>query len=140
MPSNLAEVNLSELRSMASASSFPVVFRAVWSSDRADFAHRPSAGEHLVPAHELFTKDNIAQAIRRRSAQFPISGQIAVRTKRKLHAHRYFAQMGAARRIRLHGPSGVLPLEVVRYVKGPAHANLLKQVKGPLPGMASAFR
>ena len=47
-PSNLADVNLSELHAMASESPFPVVFRAVWSSARAAFAALSSAGEYLV--------------------------------------------------------------------------------------------
>ena len=38
MPANLADVNLSELHAMASASPFPVAFRAVWPTARAAFA------------------------------------------------------------------------------------------------------
>ena len=68
LPSNLADVNLSELHAMASASPFPVAFRAVWSSARAAFAPLSSSGEHLVPAHELFTQDSLVLAIRRHSA------------------------------------------------------------------------
>ena len=131
LPSNMDEVNLSELRAMASASPFPVAFRAVWSSARAAFAPLSSPGEHLAPAHELFTKDSLVLAIRRRSAQFSVSGKIAVRAKRILHAPRSFTRMGPARRIRLLGSSDVLPSEVGRYAKDAAHANLLKQAKGP---------
>ena len=99
-----------------------------------------SAGEHIAPAHELFTKDNLAHAIPRHSTQFAVSGHISVRAKSKHRAPRSFPKMGRAQRIRLIGSPAVPPREVDRYVKDANHANLLKQVKGPLPGMASASR
>ena len=86
LPSNLAEVNIAELHAMASASPFPVAFRALWSSARAAFAPLSSAGEHLVPAHELFTKDSLVMAIRRHSAQFARSGTITARPLKSLRA------------------------------------------------------
>ena len=60
--------------------------------------------------------------------------------KKKLHAPLSFAKMGPAQRIRLVGSPDVLPREVGRFIKDANHANFLKQVKGALPGMASAFR
>ena len=140
LPSNLDDGDLSELHAMASASPFPGAFRAVRSSARAAFAPLSSAGAHLVPAHELFAHDSLVLAIRRHSAQFSVSGQIVVRAKRKLHAPRPFTKMGPAQRVRPLGAPAVLPHEVDRFVKGAAHANLLKQAKAPLPGMASASR
>ena len=83
--------------------------------------------------------EHIVRAIRRRSAQFAVSGQIDVRAKRNPRAPRAFSKMGHAHRIRLLGSSDVLPLSVDRYVKDAAHSNLLKQAKRPLHGMASAF-
>ena len=97
----------------------------------------PSAGEHLVPAHELFTQDSLVLAIRRHSAQVAASGQIAVRAKRKLHVPRSFTRMGPAHRIRLIGSPDVLPREVDRFAKDATQANLLIQVKCYIPGMAS---
>ena len=140
LPSNLADVNLSDLHAMASASPFPAAFWDAWSSARAAIAPISAAGEHLVPAHELFTKDSLVLAIRRRSAQFAVSGQIAVYMKKKLHEARPFTKMGPAQRIRLLGPSDVLPREVGRYVKDATQTNLLKQANESLPGTESAFR
>ena len=99
-----------------------------------------SAGEHLAPAHELFTKDSLITAIRRRSAQFAVSGEIAVCTMKNLRAPRSFTKMGPAQRIRLLGSSSVLPRQADRYIKDATQANLTKQVKDSLPGMASASR
>ena len=48
--------------------------------------------------------------------------------------------MGPVQRIRLLGSPAVLPREVGRYVRDATQANFLKQAKGSLPGMASAFR
>ena len=81
-----------------------------------------------------------ARAIRRHSAQYSAPGQISVRTKKKLRVPRSFSKMGPAQRIRLLGSSDVIPSTVDRYVKDASHANLLKQAKGSLPGMADAFR
>ena len=86
LASKLVEVNLSELHAMALLSPSPLVFRAVWSSARAAFDSLSSAGEYIVPAHELFTNDALARAIRRRSAQYAVSGQIDVRARRMLRA------------------------------------------------------
>ena len=79
-------------------------------------------------------------AIRRHSAQYAAAGPIAVRAKRRLYVARPISTMGPAHRIRLIGSSDVLPRAVDRYIKDAAHDNLLKQVKGSLPGMASYFR
>ena len=140
MPSNLDEVNLSELHAMASLSPSPVAFMAVRSSNRAVSDALSSDGEYLVPAHELFTNDDLARAIRRHSALYASSGSIDVRAKRKLRAPRTCCKMCHAQRIRLMGSSAGLPRTADRYIKDATHANVLKPVKGFLPGMASAFR
>ena len=136
MPSNLDEVNLSELHAMASLSPFTVVFRAVWPSDRAAFATLSYDGEYLAPANELFAKDDRARAIRRHSAQCASSGPIAVRTKRKLRDPRSFPRWAP----RSGYAYWALPLYFLALVTAATHANFLKQVKGSLPGMESASR
>ena len=140
LPSNLAEVHVSELHSMATASPFPVVLRALWSSARMAYAPLSSAGEDLTPAHELFTQDSLVKAIRRHSAQFAHSGTIAAKSSSTIKAPKAFDKMGPARKIRYLKSSAVHPLQVNRFIKDQTQANLLKQVKGSLPGMASAFR
>ena len=130
LPSNLAEVNASELHVTAAASPFPVAFRALWSSARTAFAPTSSAGEHLVPAHEMFTQDTLVKAIRRHSAQFARSGAITARPRTSLRAPPAFEKMGPAQRIRFLGSSAVRPLQVDRFIKDSTQANLLKQVKG----------
>ena len=134
MHSNLDEVNLSELHAMAFLSPFRVVFRAGWSSDRADFSSFSSDDEYLAPAHELFANDDIDRAIRRHSSQYASSGPISFRAKRKLRAHRSFSKMGHAQRIRLLGSFAVLPRTVDRYIKDSTHANSLKQANESIQG------
>ena len=140
LPSNLAEVHVSELHSMAAASPFPVVLRALWPSARTAYPPTSSAGEDLTPAHELFTQDSLVKAIRRHSAQFARSGAIATRPSSTLKDPRAFEKLGHSQKIRYLKSSAVRPLQVNRFIKDQTQANLLKQVKGSLPGLASAFR
>ena len=125
---------------MAAASPFPVVLRALWSSARTAYAPISSAGEHLTQAHELFTQDSLVKAIRRHSAQFARSGTITTRPSKTIKAPRAFGKLGPAQKIRYLESSAVHPRQVSRFIKDQTQANLLKQVKGSLPGLASAFR
>ena len=99
-----------------------------------------SAGEYLAAAHEIFTSDDLALAIRMHSDQYASSGSISVRTKRKLRAPRPFSKLGHAHRIRLLRSSAIVPRVLDRYIKDATHANFLNQAKGPLPGVASSSR
>ena len=115
--------------------------RAICSASRTDSsASSTSAAEYLVPARELFAKDSLLKEIRRHSAQFSRTGEISVRTHNKLHMPESSSRLGKARKLRLLKSAGVLPCAVDRYIKDGTHANILKQVNGSLPGMASAFR
>lgn len=140
LPPSLAAVDRSDLHAMALNSPFPAVSRAVWSSARAAFSAFSSAGEYLDPAHALLAKGDLVLAPRRHSAQYASSGPIAVRTKKKMRAPRPSSKLGPAKRIRLLKSPAVTPRALCLFVKDATQANLLKQVYGSLPGMASAFR
>ena len=48
--------------------------------------------------------------------------------------------MGPAQRIKLFSSGQLIPRAVARFMEENTQANLLKQVRGSLPGVASAFR
>ena len=63
-----------------------------------------------------------------------------MRTTRKLHLPRNFRKLGPAHRIKAPKDAALNPRVLDRFVFDATSANLLKQVKGSLPGMASAYR
>ena len=98
------------------------------------------SAEYPTPAHAVFTQDSLAKAIRKHAAQFASTGQLRIATKKKLHIPRNFSQRGPSQRIKLLQSAALVPSVLDRYVKGATQANLLKQVRGSLPGISSAFR
>ena len=55
LPSDLADVCLSDVHALADNSPFPAAPRAVWSNARSSSAAASSASEYLVPDRVMFT-------------------------------------------------------------------------------------
>ena len=51
-----------------------------------------------------------------------------------------FPRMVPARRTKLLASGQILPKTVARFAEGRTQSNLLKQVRGSIPGIASSFR
>lgn len=102
LPFGSSRVTPAEAHHLALGSPNPAAMRAMWSASRTDSrAPRTSAAEYLFPAHELFAKDPLLKATRRRPAQFSRTGKTSVRTHNKLQIARIFSKLGPARKIRL---------------------------------------
>ena len=79
------------------------------------------------------------KALKAHAKQFASTGKLRVRTT-KHHLPRAFGRLGPAQKIKVLQASAMAPRILDRFVVDDAKANLLKQVRGPLPGMASAYR
>ena len=139
LPSDLADVCLSDVHTMASNSPFPAAFRVIWSIARSSSAAASSDAVYLSPAQEVFTKNDLVSANRRHPEQYAVSGKLAAWDERKLNVPRCFSILGPAQRIRLRKSSAIAPRVVERY-KDATDANLTNLAKWALLGMASAFR
>ena len=114
-------------------------FRLCGGLARSSFA-QGSSGDHLIPPNKSLTRDSPTLDLKRRNRQFQQSGKLSVRIRDKVHLPSTFDRMGPAREIQLLTKSVVTPLHVSRFVADNAQSNLLKQVRGSLPGVSSAFR
>ena len=139
-PKALAILTAADFYDLSIKSPFPAVARALWTVARTTVVPPSSSAEYLTPAHAVFTQDSLVKAIRTHAAQYASTGQLRVATKKKLHIPRNFSQLGPSQRIKLLQAAALVPSVLDRYVKDATQANLLKQVKGSLPGMSSAFR
>ena len=139
-PAHLARLSPADFYELSNQSPFPPAARALWSISRVTINTPSPSAEYLTPAHALFTQDSLVQAIKRHKSQFASTGQLRVATKKKLHIPKNFSRMGPAQRIKLLQSAALVPAVLDRYIKDATQANLLKQVRGSLPGMASAFR
>ena len=141
LPFDLSRITPAEDHQLERESPTPTAFRAQWSDSRTDSsASSTSDAEYVAPAHELFAKDSLLKAIRRHSAQFARTGKISARAHTQLRQPASFSKLGPAHKIRLLKSAGMLPSAVDKFINDNTKANLLKQVKVSLPGMASAFR
>ena len=99
-----------------------------------------SSVDHLIRPRKFLTREPLALALKRHNHQFQQSGKLSCRIRDKTHLPSTFARLGPARKIHLVMKSDATPLQVSRFVAVNAQANLLKQVRGSLPGVTSAFR
>lgn len=134
MPSSLAFMNISEVRSAALNSPPPAVFRALWHISRS-LATAHSAAEYLVPGSDMFTQDPTVKDIRRHSDLFAAAGRLTIRKGRRLQVLRSFARMGPAHRIRLLKYSAVIPRALGIFIKDSKQANCPRKAKSSFPGL-----
>ena len=138
-PGKLARLAAPDLQPMFESPPAAAALRTMWAALRAD-ASISVAPDQPLPAHAVFAQDPLAKASRAHSALFQRSGQLVLRTPRRAHLPRHFRKLGPAQRIEVLRPSALSPLILDRFIFGATGANLLKQVRGSLPRMASAFR
>ena len=115
------------------------LLRPLWAAARATSAS-PTQGAFLAPDHSAVDKTALVKALKAHAPQVDRSGKLVLRTARKLHLPRKFGPMGPAQRIKILRAAALAPRAMGRFVFDAASDNLLKQVKGSLPSMASAFR
>ena len=94
----------------------------------------------MIPPRKFLTRDSLTKASKRHTHQFQQSGQLNVRIRDRVRLPSTFARLGPARKIQLLMKSDIDPLQINRLVADNVQANLLKQVRGSLPGVSSAYR
>ena len=99
----------------------------------------PVPGTFMVHGNASLTNTSLAKALRAQPAHVQNSGKIILRASRKLHLPRHFGQFGPAQRIRVLRPDATTSRAMIRFVFEATSANLLKQVRGSPPSMASAY-
>ena len=138
-PPSLAAVPLSAVFALCEGSPEPMAISALRSVGRIALTEGSSA-DRLIPPRKFLTRDSLTPALKRRNRQFQQSGKLIVRIRGNVRLPSTFPRMGPSRKIQLLMKSDVTPLQVSRFVEDNAQANLLKRVRGSLPGASSAFR
>ena len=105
----------------------------------AVFTHGGTAAQLFQPPGTV-SQDTALKALKRHAKQFRTSRKITIHPPKKLRASAEFARMAPSMKINRLASGRVMPRAVSRYVADSTQANLLKQVRGSLPGMASDFR
>ena len=139
-PSNLGVLSPGDFQPLSEAAPHPQLLRALWCVARSDDAFPSSAHTYLLPPHPAVNKDSLTKAVKAHTSKLQRTGKLVMRTTRKLHLPKDFGKLGPAQRIKTLKAAALNPRVLDRFVFDATSANLLKQVKGSLPGMASAYR
>ena len=139
LPSDLATVGADQIHPHCASSEHPRIIRALWGACRPSFSIGDSA-DCLVRPHGFLTKDALVSAVRRHSRQFQRHGRLEFRTPDKLHAPAGFSRLGPSQKIKMLKSNRVMPRQLNGFIANGTQANFLTQVRGSLPGLASAFR
>ena len=138
-PLDLAEVPMSAVFALCEGTPHPQAIAALWSVSRSCLKGGTSA-DHLIPPHKFLTRESLTKALKRHTRQFQESGKLQVRVRNRVHLPGTFAKMGPAQKIQLLLKSDITPLQADRFVADNLQTNLLKQVRGSLPGVSSSYR
>ena len=138
-PEDFDAIPPEEIHQLCQLSPRPNVARAFWGAQRANVTYGATA-VLLAQPPGVVSRDSFLKAVKRRAQQFERPGRLRVRARKKLHVPAVFSRMGPSQKIKLLAPGVALPGAVRRFVEDIAQANLLKQVRGSLPWIASAFR
>ena len=138
-PEDSGAILPADVHALCEQSPEPRVDRAFWGAQRANMTYGATA-VHLIQPPGVVSPDSFLNSTKRHAKQFERWGKLRVRTSKKLKTPPNFARMGPAQRIKLFSSGQLIPKVVNRFMQENLQANLLKQVRGSLPGIASAFR
>ena len=138
-PSDLGLLPPGQLNPLFDGCPLPKLLRALWSISRP-LDSQPATSDYLAPDHTAFAQNSLVKAAKAHAKQFALAGMLRLRTTTKHHLPRAFGRLGPAQQIKVLQASTMAPRILDRCVADAAKANLPEQVRGPLPGMASAFR
>ena len=131
-PGRLAHFTAEDIQPLVELAPDARVLRTVGAALRADSSQSAVPGQ-IIPSRAVLTNDALVKAIQAHSAQFQRSGQLTMRTKRKLRLPRHFGNLGPAQRIKIARPDSLPPRILDRYVFGAKSANIPKHVRGAIP-------
>ena len=139
LPVDLGRLPPAQLRVIFEGCPSPQLLRTFWSITRSSDSY-PASADYVTPDHTAFTQDSLAKAVKSHSKQFASTGKIRVRTANRHHLPRSFGRLGAAQKIKTMQAAHMAPRAIDRFGADADKADLLKQVRGSLPGVASALR
>ena len=138
-PELLGSLSLTEVESFADQSQDMTVLRAVWRVMRLTFS-QPSSADHLTAAHEPLTANKLFRSIKRGAQESLFSNKSLDSEVKKGRLSERFPQLGPFEKIKQLQASSIPAVKLDRFIMDNTQLNLLKQVKGSLPPMASAVR
>ena len=136
---HLGSLSPAEFYPLSEISPNAALLRSLWAAARATSSPH-TQGAFLAPDHSVVDKSTLVKALKAHASQVGRSGKLVLRTTRKLHLPRTFGQLGPAQRIKMLRAAALTPSVMDRFVFDATSDNLIKQAKGSLPSMASAFR
>ena len=139
-PASLAVVPPQGLEVLCAEVVHAEIVRTLWGIARCTFAPSSSSTSFLIPQHQEFTEHHLVNAIKRHKTQVARSNQIRAKLPPKLKKKRSFLQLGPMQKIKHMAKADLPPEAISRFCLDAAQANLLKQIKGSLPSVCSAFR
>ena len=139
IPSNMGVLSPADLQPLTTAAPNAQLIRTLWSEARSA-ENATVGGCYLIPPHPMITKESLAKAAQAHTSQLERTGALVVRTTAKHHLPRSFGLLGPAHRIKMLKSAALNTRVSDRFVFDPTSADLLKQVKGSLPGILSAYR
>ena len=138
-PLQVSDIPPDGLDALFGACPSPLLIRSFWRIARATFA-QPAAPTFSLPGHKSFAGKQRVSAIKRHSKQASLDRKLTAHLSPQLKKVRNFDKMGQAQRIRKLPEAKLDPRTLGKFVFCSTQANLIKQARGSLPAIASAFR
>ena len=139
-PQLLAGILPEGLEPLCSGTEQPGLLRSFWGITRTTFAPASSSSSYMVLPEQNVDALTLTQAVKRHTAQYVSTGKLHIHLSKKLKQGKTFAKLGPARKIAQLRAAKIRPAVISRFCEDAAQTNLLKQIRGSLPGMTSAFR
>ena len=138
-PQLLAQIESAGLEQLCAGSQYPALTRSFWGITRSTFAPAASSSALMVIPEQEVNALTLKHAVKRHTAQYASTGKLHIHLSRKLKQGKTFAKLGPAKKIAQLKAAKIRPAVISRFCEDAANTNLLKQVRGSLPGMNSAF-
>lgn len=139
-PQLLSEVQSAGVEVLRINTETAEIARSLWGIARTTFAPAASSSSYLIPSGQGVNAVNLTTSVKLHSAQYAETGRRHVHLSKKLKQGRLFAKLGPMRKISKLRASRIPPATIDRFCEDSEQANLLKQVRGSIPGLTSAFR
>ena len=140
-PKQLADIAPAGLETLCGASDFAAITRQLWGVARATFAPATSSSSLcLVTPEQQADGLALTRAFKKHPSQFARPGKLNIHMSKKLKQKRPFQHLGPMREIAQLKKARLPPTLIERFCEDATRTNLLKQVRGSLPGLTSAFR
>ena len=138
-PQLLSTIQSEGVELLCAGTDQPGLLRSFWGITRSTFAPASSSSSHMILPEQEVNAGTLKQAVKRHTAQYVSTGKLHIHLSKKLKQGKSFAKLGPARKIAQLKAAKVRPAVLSRFCEDAANTNLLKQVRGSLPGMNSAF-